>query len=93
MNLVLCQLGVVLEWLLKLYTIILIVYALVSWIPDIRGRWTSYLAMLVEPVLLPIRRIVPPVGGLDLAFLIVILVLNFVVRPALDQTVFGICNR
>ena len=30
--------------------------------------------MLVEPVLMPVRRIIPPMGGLDLSFLVVIIV-------------------
>ncbi|MBV8600311.1 MAG: YggT family protein [Candidatus Eremiobacteraeota bacterium] len=64
--------------ILQIYSIIMIVYAVVSWIPSIRGRWTDYLAMLVEPVLVPIRRIIPPLGGFDLAFLIVLLVIYFV---------------
>jgi uncharacterized protein YggT (Ycf19 family) len=32
---------------------------------------------------MPIRRIIPPLGGLDLAFLVVLLVLQLLVRPAL----------
>ena len=63
---------------LQLYSIIMIVYAVVSWIPSIRGRWTDYLAMLVEPVLVPVRRLIPPLGGFDLAFLIVLLIIYFV---------------
>ncbi len=60
----------------------MLVYALVSWVPSLRGRWTDYVAMLVEPVLTPVRRIIPPMGGLDISFLVVILALQFVVRLA-----------
>ena len=63
-----------------------------SWIPDLRrGRWVYYLAGLIEPVLAPVRRIVPPVGGLDLAFLIVLLVLQLLVRPAVGNLAFNSC--
>ena len=64
--------------ILQIYSIVMIVYAVVSWIPSIRGRWTDYLAMLVEPVLVPVRRIIPPLGGFDLAFLIVLLIIYLV---------------
>jgi YggT family protein len=74
------------------YTGVLLVYAVVSWFPDLRrGRWVYYLASLVEPVLLPIRRIIPPIGGLDIAFLVVLLVLQLLIRPALAQLAFNSC--
>ena len=55
-----------------------LIYAVVSGIPSLQGRWTTYVARIVEPVLLPVRRIIPPMGGLDLSFLVVILLVGFV---------------
>ena len=79
-----CSLAVILNYLAWIYTFVLLAYAVVSWIPDLRrGRFAYFLASLVEPVLAPIRRIIPPIGGLDLAFLIVLLVLQLFVRPEL----------
>lgn len=91
MNLILCDLAKVLAWVVNIYTIVLFVYAIVSWIPDLRGRWVSYLAAIIEPVLMPIRRIIPPLGGLDIAFLVLFVVLQFLVRPALATAVFNTC--
>lgn len=65
--------------MLKLYWVIMLVYAVISWIPSLRGRWTDYVAMLVEPVLVPLRRIIPPLGGLDVSFLIVILLVGWLI--------------
>jgi YggT family protein len=31
----------------------------------------------VEPVLQPVRRVIPPLGGLDLSFLVVILLVGY----------------
>jgi YggT family protein len=90
-NLILCQLDQVLIWIARFYMLVLLVYAVVSWIPDIRGPWVRYLAMLVEPVLAPVRRIIPPLGGLDLAFLVVLLVLNYVVVPLLSHSALNAC--
>jgi YggT family protein len=74
-----CQLYSVVAWLLNVYVFIMLAYALVSWVPSLRGKWTDYVAMLVEPVLTPVRRIIPPLGGLDISFLIVILAIQFVI--------------
>jgi YggT family protein len=40
----------------------------------------ALLGELVEPLLKPVRRVVPPIGGLDLSALIVILLLQFAMR-------------
>ena len=64
--------------ILRVYLLLMLVYAVVSWIPSIRGRWSDFIAMLVEPVLAPVRRIIPPMGGLDLSFIVVILVIQYV---------------
>jgi len=77
-----CSLYTVVAWLLNAYILVMLVYALVSWVPSLRGKWTDYVAMLVEPVLTPVRRIIPPMGGLDISFLVVIIALQFVVRLA-----------
>jgi YggT family protein len=63
----------ILSWILRAFWFVMLAYAVVSWIPSLQGRWSSYLARVVEPVLLPVRRVIPPVGGLDIAFLIVLI--------------------
>jgi YggT family protein len=63
-----------------LYLLLMLVYAVVSWVPSLRGRWSDYVAMVIEPVLVPVRRIIPPLGGLDLSFIVVIVVLQIVMR-------------
>lgn len=91
MNAALCLLAEAVNWAVMAYTILLIVYAVVSWIPDLRGRWVYYLGGLVEPLLQPIRRIIPPIGGIDIAFLVVLLVLQLVVRPLIGHAVLDTC--
>ncbi len=51
-----CQIWDIVDIVFKLYILVMIVYAVVSWVPSLRGRWTDYVAMLVEPVLTPVRR-------------------------------------
>jgi YggT family protein len=85
-----CELYIIVAKLLQLYILIMLVYALVSWVPSLRGRWTDYVAMLVEPVLAPVRRIIPPMGGLDLSFLVVLLLIQLVILP-LTQSQINAC--
>ncbi len=75
-----CTLATVLAQVLQLYWCLMIAYAFISWVPSIRGRWVEYLAMLVDPVLNPVRKIIPPAGGLDWAFLVVIFVIGYLAQ-------------
>jgi YggT family protein len=62
----------------------MLLYAVVSWVPSLQGRWSYYVARVVEPVLMPLRRVIPPVGGLDLSFLIVIILVNYLSNAMLN---------
>ncbi|HEX3551066.1 MAG TPA: YggT family protein [Candidatus Elarobacter sp.] len=86
-----CQIWGLVDLIFKLYMLIMIVYAVVSWVPSIRGRWTDYVAMLVEPVLAPVRRIIPPLGGLDLSFLVVIIIIQLVDQNIVIPQKNGAC--
>lgn len=81
-----CDLYHLVGVLLQIYTLILLVYALVSWVPSLRGKWMEYVSRLVEPVLMPVRRIIPPIGGLDMSFLVVILLVQWAANLALAQS-------
>ncbi len=78
MSLSLCQLAILIAKLLHLYVAVLFVYAVISWLPSLRGRWTDYLEMAVEPVLTPVRRLIPPIGGFDISFIVVVALLQIV---------------
>ena len=88
----LCQLLSALDKLIWLYTLVLFVYAVLSWVPDLRGSWARYLDMIVEPVLTPLRRIIPPAAGIDWSFLVLLLILwiirQEVLAPAISRCLF-----
>ncbi len=92
MNALLCYATEILNYVVTIFTIALFVYAVASWFPGIRGRWLYYLAAVVEPVLAPVRRIIPPVGGLDLGFLVIILVLQLLIRPLIGNALLNTCR-
>jgi YggT family protein len=79
-----CELYFLAGKLLQIYSFVMLAYAVVSWVPSLRGKWTDYVAMAVEPVLSPVRRIIPPIAGLDVAFIIVFLVIQLAANQALN---------
>ena len=59
--------------LLDIYSWILIIRAILSWVnPKPYNPVVQILYRITEPVLAPVRRVVPPVGGLDLSPLVVL---------------------
>jgi YggT family protein len=75
-------------WLLDLYSWVIIAAALITWVsPDPRNPIVQFLRRATEPVLEPVRRLLPPwkTGGLDLSPLIVLVVIQFVQRVVLPS--------
>lgn len=64
---------------LNLYTFALFVQAVLSWVgPGVNNPAGNLLWVMNEPLLKPVRRVIPPLSGLDLSPLVVILALQFV---------------
>jgi len=88
--------------LLGLLIIALIIAAVLSWlvafdIINLRNRLASSLyyglQRFTEPLLSPIRRFVPPLGGVDLSFIILFLLLQgaqSILLPALRNAILGL---
>lgn len=59
--------------LLQLYSYVLLARALVSWIPNLDPYHPAvqFLYRLTEPVLEPIRKLIPPLGGvMDISIIV-----------------------
>ena len=66
---------------LEIYTWILIARVLMSWFnPNPYNPLVQFVLRLTEPLLVPIRRVLPSMGGLDQSPLVVFVVLMFVKR-------------
>ncbi len=62
---------------LLLFTVLIVIYALLSFVaPGVRSPATALLASLCEPLLRPLRRVLPVVGGLDFSPLVAIVALQ-----------------
>ena len=58
----------IIDRIVSLLTYLIIIRALLSWIPsvDYRHPLMSLLIRVTDPILLPVRRVLPPAGGFDL---------------------------
>ena len=70
----------VLAAMLRLYSLLLVVYALLSWVmheehypPGVR-----WLQSMVEPILSQIRRVIPPIAGIDLSVIAALLIIEMI---------------
>jgi YggT family protein len=84
-----CQVALFLSKALQLYIIAMMVYALASWIPSLRGRWLSYIAAIIDPVLIPLRRVIPPISGFDLSFLVLFFIVQWLSGAVIRFSCYG----
>jgi YggT family protein len=77
----------VIDLALELYIWVLIIGAVLSWLVafGVVNRYNrfvqvvgDFITRITEPVLRPIRRIVPPLGGVDLSGLVLIFIIIFI---------------
>jgi len=64
----------ILSMLLQLYSWVLVARALISWIPNLDpyNPAVQFLYQITEPVLEPVRRLIPPLGGtIDISMIVV----------------------
>jgi len=80
--------GFLLVFVLTLFVICLFLRAILSWFPISYGstahRINSILVRVTEPIVAPVRRVIPPVGGgsvrIDLSFMVVVFATLFAIR-------------
>jgi len=69
----------IVSYLFQLYSIALIVYILMSWIPAAYGSPVGrFLAKICDPYLDFFRRFIPPIGMIDISPIAALFVLNLV---------------
>ncbi|UCZ56833.1 YggT family protein [Desulfurispirillum indicum] len=66
------------SFVINIYTWILIARVFMSWInPDPYNPVVQFIYRITEPVLEPFRRIIPPLGGVDLSPIVVFILIRF----------------
>ena len=65
--------------LIDLYSIIVLAAVVMSWVQaDRRHPLVRWVYSMTEPVLAPLRRVLPPLGGLDLSPMVLLVVLRVI---------------
>ncbi|WP_028544987.1 YggT family protein [Paenibacillus taiwanensis] len=66
--------------LFEVYWWLIIIYVLMSWVPNVRSSFIGeMIGKLVEPYLAIFRRFIPPLGGMiDISPIVALFVLRFV---------------
>ena len=88
------QIARLIDLLAWLYFLILLGRVICSWVqadpfnPIVRFLW-----MTTEPVLAPIRRVIPPLGGLDFSVLVAIVIVQIGIQGFLVRTLLGVAIR
>lgn len=80
--------GFALYGLLAIYSLLIVIRIVFSWVMAGGNPLMRFLMRLTDPILEPFRRIIPPLGMFDLSPLIVIFLLNF-----LQAAVAGVLLR
>ena len=73
------SLGAIIASLIQLLSIAIVIRALLSWVsPDPRNPIVQFLDAITEPILQPLRQIVPRIGMMDITPLVAIIVLQVI---------------
>ena len=76
---------------ITIYSYALIIYILLSWFPNAKeSSIGQLLAKICEPFLEPFRRIIPPLGMIDISPIVAILALRFATSGL--HALFGMLN-
>ncbi|RKQ95820.1 YggT family protein [Kushneria sinocarnis] len=88
-NLLLAALAGVANAILKIYFFALIIMIILSWVAPRASHPGALLVMqITEPIMAPVRRIIPPLGMIDLSPIVVFLLINVI-----DSFVVGSLSR
>lgn len=75
--------------ILQIFSFILLGRAICSWFdPGFRSSIGKVLYDLTEPIIAPIRQVVPPIGMLDLSILVAFVIL-YILRQLISSAVYG----
>lgn len=73
------MLAQLIAFLARLFSILILVRVLLTWIPmGGANALVTFVYAVTEPILAPIRRVVPPVSGLDLSPIVAMILLQVI---------------
>lgn len=77
-------------WFVQIMTLAIILRAIFSWFnPSLENPIFKILYEVTEPMLAPLRRVIPSMGMLDLSPFVAMILLSYVVGPILQRVLFA----
>jgi YggT family protein len=90
MKILLSSLIQLIDLFLTIYVWIIIARAIISWVnPYPYHPLVRFLYKVTEPVLAPVRKIIPPIGGIDISPVIVIFII-FIIQNLLHRLLINL---
>lgn len=77
--------GYLLYGFLGIYTLLIVVRIVISWVSSRGNKFLRFLSKLTDPILEPFRRLIPPIGMFDISPIVVLFLLHFV-----QMAIFGV---
>ena len=89
-GLIILTIAHLLRMILYIYLFVILIQVIISWInPNAYNPITAIMYQVSEPILQPIRRLVPSVGGLDFSPFIILVIINLlmmlIISPLMDR--------
>ena len=72
--------------LLSLINLLVLIWCLLSWFPNIRWYDQPFKSLdaVVSPIIAPFRKIIPPIGNIDISPIVAIMVLQLVANGVIS---------
>ncbi|WP_018921327.1 YggT family protein [Salsuginibacillus kocurii] len=72
------SIGYFLAFGMQIYSFAVIIYIFMSWFPGSReSQFGQMLGSIVEPFIEPFRKVIPPLGMIDISPIVALIALNF----------------
>ena len=82
----------ILRTLIDLCALLILIRVVLSWLPVDRDQaWVRFIVDVTEPLVGPIRRVIPPIGGLDFSPFVAMLLLQWMSGRPLQKLVALMC--
>ncbi len=79
--------GYLLYGFLTVYSLLILIRIVLSWMMIYGNRWTRLVTNATEPILGPFRRLIPPFGGFDFSPVIVMFIIQFFQRAVFETLI------
>ncbi len=79
--------GFILYGLLSVFVLFIFIRFLAAWFVFSRNSFLAFVVKVTDPILLPVQRLIPPIGMFDISAMLVLLVISFLQSIVLNMFV------